>query len=946
MQGNLFGCSTMKNTLEPLSFRKKILQCLVTVIFAWKTVSGQIHYSIPEEMQKGSTVGNIAKDLGVDALNNGLRIVANVGMNLYFALNAHNGHLQTSERIDREEICGRVKKCILKFQVLNENKLKLYAIEVEIIDINDNAPQFTVLEQEVEISEMSAPGFRVPLMEAQDPDLGINSIQGYQLTGSGHFFLDVQMGENGIQHPALVLKELLDREELSVYDLILTATDGGDPVRSGTTQIKVRVLDANDNAPVFSQLIYEVTIKENIPKGSTVAFVSATDLDEGLNGEVKYTIRKITKSDFPLFLLNSTTGEIILTGRLDYEVSSLHEFEVEAKDGGRLNDISKVVIHVTDVNDNAPEFAITFVTKSILESSPARTVIAILNVQDRDSGINGEITCSVPNNLPFQLEKSTDNFYSLVTNSALDRECLPTFNITITATDHGIPSLSTTTVIALHVLDTNDNPPVFEKSEYTYYLIENNNRGSLIFSLRANDPDWEENARISYSIIEKQTGNFPLSSYLSINSETGVVYALNSFDYEEIQEIRFLVKAQDGGSPPLTSNVSVTIFILDQNDNAPEILYPSPPTDGSTGIELAPRSSEPGYLVTKVVAVDADSGQNAWLSYQLTKATEPGLFTLGLHTGEIRTSRFLLEKDALKQSLVVLVKDNGQPPLSASATVTVVLADSIPDMLTDLSSISVPVDHTSDLTFYLVVAVAFVSCLFLIFLLVLGAIRLQRWRNSQLCDNGGVNFSGVPVSQFVGIDGVRAFLQSYCHEVSLTSGSRKSQLFFPIGSCTNTLTPQQAPSKPDPLLVTDESNKDAGVSQQAQPNTDWRFSQAQRPGTSGSQNGEENGTWPNNQFDTEMLQAMILASANEAAAAAAANPDGNSTLGGGAVAGTMGLSTRYGPQFTLQHVPDYRQNVYIPGSTATLSNAAGKRDGKPAASGGGNKKKSGKKEKK
>nr|XP_060630232.1 protocadherin gamma-A6-like isoform X44 [Anolis sagrei ordinatus] len=805
MQGNLFSCSRMKNTLKPVSFRKKILQCLVIAIFAWKAVSGQIHYSIPEEMQKGSNVGNIAKDLGVDALNNGLRIVANVGMNLYFSLNAHNGHLQTSERIDREEICGRAVKCILKFQVLNENKLKLYEIEVEIVDINDNAPQFTVVEQEVEINEMSAQGFRVPLMEAQDPDLGINSIQGYQLTGSGHFFLDVQMGENGIQHPALVLKESLDREEQSVYDLILTATDGGDPVRSGTTQIKVRVLDANDNAPDFSQPIYEVTVKENIPKGSTVAAVSATDLDEGLNGEVKYSVRKITKSDFPLFLLNSTTGEIILTGRLDYEVSSLHEFEVEAKDGGRLSDISKVVIHVTDVNDNAPELAITFVTKSILESSPAGTVIAILNVRDRDSGINGEITCSVPNNLPFQLEKSTVTFYTLVTSSALDREFLPMFNITITATDHGIPSLSTTTVIALHVLDTNDNPPVFEKSEYTYYLIENNNRGSLIFSLRANDPDWEENARISYSIIEEQTGNFPLSSYLSINSETGVVYALNSFDYEEIQEIRFLVKAQDGGSPPLSSNVSVNLFILDENDNPPVILYPSPPTDGSTGIELAPRNSEPGYVITKVVAVDADSGQNAWLSYQLTKATEPGLFTLGLHTGEIRTSRFLMEKDALKQSLVVLVKDNGQPPLSTSVTVTVVLADSIPDMLTDLSSISVPIDHTSDLTFYLVVAVAFVSCLFLIFLLVLGAVRLHRWRNSQLCDNGGVNFSGVPVSQFVGIDGVRAFLQSYCHEVSLTSGSRKSQLFFPIGSCTNTLTPQQAPSKPDPLLITDDA---------------------------------------------------------------------------------------------------------------------------------------------
>ncbi|XP_077789604.1 protocadherin gamma-A5 isoform X7 [Podarcis muralis] len=441
-----------------------------------------------------------------------------------------------------------------------------------------------------------------------------------------------------------------------------------------------------------------------------------------------------------------------------------------------------------------------------------------------------------------------------------------------------------------------------------------------------------------------------VSSCLSINSETGVIYALRSFDYEEIQEIKFLVKAQDGGSPPLSSNVSVTLFILDQNDNAPQILYPSPPTDGSTGIELAPHSSEPGYLVTKVVAVDADSGQNAWLSYQLIKATEPGLFTLGLHTGEIRTARFFLEKDALKQSLVVLVKDNGQPPMSASVTVTVVLADNIPDMLTDLGTISAPISLESDLTFYLVTAVAFVSCLFFTFLLVLLVLRLRKWRHSQLCDTGSVNLNGVPVSQFVGIDGVRAFLQTYCHEFSLTSGSRKSQIFFPIESCANTLTGHQASQISGPLFTANDSNinkEGQSCEQQAQPNTDWRFSQAQRPGTSGSQNGDENGTWPNNQFDTEMLQAMILASANEAAAAAAANPDGNSTLGGGATAaGTMGLSTRYGPQFTLQHVPDYRQNVYIPGSTATLSNSAAKRDGKPAASGGGNKKKSGKKEKK
>ncbi|XP_053253356.1 protocadherin gamma-A6-like isoform X24 [Podarcis raffonei] len=925
--------------------RKGIFQCLF-MMFSWKAVSGQIHYSIPEEMHKGSSVGNIAKDLGMDGKqlpNYGLRIVYPVGMIQYFSLNANNGHLQISERIDREEICREAEKCMLKFQVLVESKLKLYGIEVEITDINDNAPHFPLWEQELEISEASTPGFQIPLPKAQDPDWGISSVQSYQLTGSSHFALHVQTEENGVTLAELVLEKSLDREEQSAYDLLLIATDGGDPIRSGTLQIHIAVLDANDNAPVFSQPLYEVSVSENIPKWSTVLTARATDMDEGINGDIRYSFQQITKRDSQMFVLNSTTGEIILIGNLDYEESSLYAFEIQAKDGGGLSDRSKVVVSVTDLNDNAPELSVNFATNTILESSPSQTVIAILNVQDRDSGINGEITCSIPSNLPFQLKKSMDNFYSLVTDGALDREQVSVFNITVTVTDHGVPPLSAVTVITLHVLDTNDNPPLFEKTDYTFYFVENNQRGAMVSSLRANDLDREENARITYSITDDQRSDSRLSSYLSINSETGVIYALTSFDYEEFRDIRFHVKAQDGGSPPLSSNVSVTLFILDQNDNAPQILYPSPPTDGSTGIELAPRSSEPGYLVTKVVAVDADSGQNAWLSYQLIKATEPGLFTLGLHTGEIRTARFFLEKDALKQSLVVLVKDNGQPPLSASATLTVVLADTIPAILSDLSSISAPVEPPSDLTFYLVLAVAFVSCLFLIFLLVLLAIKLHRWRNSQLLESGSVNFSGAPISQFVGIDGVRAFLHSYCQEVSLTTDSRKANY-------SNTLSNKEACEAKDPILPGEDlnlNNEGLIVVQQAQPNTDWRFSQAQRPGTSGSQNGDENGTWPNNQFDTEMLQAMILASANEAAAAAAANPDGNSTLGGGATAaGTMGLSTRYGPQFTLQHVPDYRQNVYIPGSTATLSNSGAKRDGKPAASGGGNKKKSGKKEKK
>ncbi|XP_062835560.1 protocadherin gamma-A6 isoform X32 [Anolis carolinensis] len=938
--------------MEEWSCKRRIQQYLIIMVISWKTVSGQIRYSIPEEMQKGSFVGNIAKDLGVNGKqlsDHGLRIVTSKGMTQYFGLNVNNGHLQISERIDREKICGEAEKCMLKFQVLVENKLKLYSVEVEITDINDNSPQFLSKEWKIEIPETATPTDRFTLPKARDPDLGINSIQNYELTGSNHFSLEIQRGENGARQAELVLDQPLDREEQPIYNLILTAADGGNPIKSAMIEIYIVILDTNDNGPLFSQSIYEVTVKENIPKWSTVATVRATDLDEGINGEVKYFFEDITKRISQMFLLNSTTGEIILVRNLDYEESSWYEFEVQAMDGGGLRNRSKVLVYVMDINDNPPDLVITFSITYVAENTPTGTTVAILNAQDRDSGVNGQVMCSIPSNLPFKLKKMQDDFYTLVTEKSLDREEVAVYNITITAVDEGTPALSTSEIMSLKVLDINDNPPIFVKSSYTSYLLENNPRGASVFCLKANDADWEENGRITYYVIESQIRESLLSSYLSINSETGVVYALNSFDYEEIQEIKFLVKAQDGGSPPLSSNVSVTLFILDENDNAPVILYPSLPTDGSTGIEMAPRSSEPDYLVTKVVAVDADSGQNAWLSYQLTKATEPGLFTLGLHTGEIRTSRFLLDKDALKQSLVVLVKDNGQPPLSASVTVTVVLADSIPEMLSDLSSISAPIDPPSDLTSYLVIAVAFISCLFLTFLLVLLAIKLHRWRISQLLEPGNINYAGAPVSQFVGIDGVRAFLQSYCHEVSMTAGSRKSQCNHFNGNYSDTMSNEQTCGGKDPILSGEDLNlinSDSVEVQQAQPNTDWRFSQAQRPGTSGSQNGEENGTWPNNQFDTEMLQAMILASANEAAAAAAANPDGNSTLGGGAVAGTMGLSTRYGPQFTLQHVPDYRQNVYIPGSTATLSNAAGKRDGKPAASGGGNKKKSGKKEKK
>uniref|UniRef100_A0A670IK00 Protocadherin gamma-A4-like n=1 Tax=Podarcis muralis TaxID=64176 RepID=A0A670IK00_PODMU len=797
--------------------RRRAVFCFI-LVHVWQAVTGQIHYSIPEEAEKGSFVGPIAKDLKLELKElsrRGVRIVSR-GRTQYFALNYKSGHLYVTERIDREVLCGQVEKCVLNFDTIVGDSMKVYGAEVEITDINDNAPTFHSEKLELKMSELTAPGTHFPLDEARDLDLGTNTLQGYKLSNSSHFSLNVQEAVDGRQYTELVLERPLDREEEAIHNLVLTAYDGGDPVRTGTLQIQVTVLDANDNAPVFSHHSYEVSVREDIPVGTTVVILKAIDLDEGVNKELKYSFRKITERASQIFHLNSQTGEITLARGLDYEESTLHEIEVQVHDGGELFDKSQLLIFVTDVNDNAPKLEITSLISSIPENSPPATAIALLNVQDEDSAENAEVTCSIPSNLPFLLTKAYGNYYSLVTARALDREQVAAYNITVTVTDHGTPPLSTSIVIPLEILDTNDNPPHFLHSIYTSYLMENNPRGASIFSLKADDPDCGENSRVTYSIIEHNISDSPVSSFLSINSETGIVYGLISFDYEEMREIKFLVKAQDGGSPSLSSNVSVTLFILDQNDNAPQILYPSPPTDGSMGIELAPRSSEPGYLVTKVVAVDADSGQNAWLSYQLIKATEPGLFTLGLHTGEIRTARFFLEKDALKQSLVVLVKDNGQPPLSASATLTVVLADTIPAILSDLSSISAPVEPPSDLTFYLVLAVAFVSCLFFIFLLVLLAVRLHRWRNSQLFESGSVNFSGAPVSQFVGIDGVRAFLHSYCQEVSLTTDSRKSQFNISKANYSNTLSNKDTCEIKDPFLIAEDINSSNGDSANTQ----------------------------------------------------------------------------------------------------------------------------------
>ncbi|XP_063060292.1 protocadherin gamma-A4-like [Engraulis encrasicolus] len=759
--------------------------------------NGDISYSVPEEQKKGTVIGNIAKDLGLSAkgLADRKARIDTEGNEKRFC-DVQGGQLVISEVIDREELCGSKPLCSYNYELVLENPLELHQVTVQIEDINDNPPRFPNSDIKLEIGESAVKGARFPLDEAHDPDVGRNGMQTYSVEKNDYFSLAVNSHSNGQKYSELILDKELDREKEPELTLMLTAFDGGSPQRTGTAVIRVVVLDANDNLPVFSESTYTASLAENSPLGTVVLTVRATDADDSANGEVTYEFTHISDKVLRLFSIDKVTGEIKVIGAIDYEEKSEYELWVKAKDGPGLASNAKINIIITDVNDNAPVIHIKSLSVPIPENVAPGTEIGIINVQDKDTGGNKQVRCSLQQNVPFKLNPSIKNYYSLVT-TVLDRELVSDYNITIVATDEGNPPLSSSKTIHLSVSDVNDNPPVFEEQSYSAYVSENNKPGSSMCSVSARDPDWRQNGTVFYSLLPSEVNGVALSSYLSINGDTGVIHAVRAFDYEQFRSFKVQVVARDNGSPPLSSNVTVSVFITDENDNSPQILYPTP-EGNSFMTEMVPKAALSGSLLSKVIAVDADSGQNAWLSYQIVKSTDPGLFTIGLHSGEIRAQRDISESDSMKQNLVISVKDNGQPSLSTTCAVYLVISDNLAEV-PELKDMSYE-ENNSKLTSYLIIALVSVSTFFLTFIILIIAVRLCHRRKPRLLFDGAVAIpSAYLPPNYADVDGTGTLRSTYNYDAYMTTGSRTSDFKFVTSYNDNTL-PSATTLKRSPAL--------------------------------------------------------------------------------------------------------------------------------------------------
>ena len=658
--------------------------------------SVHLRYIIVEENPAGAVVGNVVVDANLTAIYDAqvlnqmrfrfLRRSTTPG----FVVNPTTGIISTETPINRDVICPNADDCLLRLDVVVVQPVDLFRIvrvDVELIDRNDNAPTFRQPEIELEILESAPVGTALSLPAADDPDSPQFSVHSYRLTngGSGPFQLVNDRLRNGRVDPKLVLSNAIDREITAEYQLIVEAVDGGSPPLSGTVGVVVRVVDANDNSPVFERQHYDVTIPENIPQMTTIAQLRATDADDGDNGRVTYSLGDATAAAYEQqFAVDADTGDVYVIAAAgvdrDHGGASVHRLLIEARDHGSdaVPATATVTVEVTDVNDNAPEITVDSLSAmtpgghpadaAVLENARIGAFVAHISVEDVDEGDGGLFGChlQVPDTATegkFELQRLYDTEFALKTSATLNRESRESYNVTVVCTDRGQPSMTSHRSLVIAVNDVNDHAPEFTQSLYIGELIENNYVGASVVQVTAVDADIGDNGRVTYAL------SGPAADRFAVDASSGTITASESLDREAAERYSFHVIAVDAGTPRLSTSVLVVVDLQDVNDHRPMFYQPR-------GYRFEVAENLPGGTELGMVAAeDADSGTNGAIKYRLRDGPSSYLFQVDPTSGTLSTCQRLDRERANTHLLSVAAYDGGMPSRSSSVIVRVSVLD-------------------------------------------------------------------------------------------------------------------------------------------------------------------------------------------------------------------------------------------------------------------------------
>ncbi|XP_072266573.1 protocadherin-8-like [Pyxicephalus adspersus] len=700
-----------------------------------------VHYHIYEEESPGTVIAVLSED---SKFNSTEQPVSNFRLmkqynNSIIRVQESDGQLSIGEKIDREQICRQTSNCILALDVVSfsEDQIKLINVKVEVRDINDNRPHFPNSEIYVDISESSAVGARIPLQIAIDEDIGANSIQNYELSDNSHFKIDVQTRSDGVKYADLVLVKELDRESQSAYTLKLMAMDGGSPSLSGSAVVIVRVLDFNDNSPIFEKSSVTVDMMEDAPVGYLLLDINAVDPDEGANGEIVYSFSpQVSPEVRQLFNIDPKSGGITLEGKVDYESRQMYEFDIQAQDlsPNPLTSTCKITVHIVDANDNAPAITITPLTTVnkgiayITEGAAKDSFVALIGTTDKDSGPNGQVHCTLYGHDHFKLKQAYEDSFMIVTTSTLDREKIAEYNLTIVAEDQGFPSLKTIKQYSVRLIDENDNAPEFTKQIYEASIQENNAPGTYITTVVAKDTDFGLNGKISYRLVDAKILGQSLSTFVAIDSDSGMLRAVRSLDYEMLKQLDIEIEACDNGTPQLTARTQLKIKIIDVNDNAPVITFPM--LDNGTAEVMLPIHAPQNYLVLQIKATDKDEGVNSQLSFFIQQDNQK-LFAMNKATGELSLTRKIDSLHFEDLSVVIAVFDSGRPSMYSNATLKFSLTESYPSSVEIvIMQSSAESQHQMDLSI-IFIAVLSGGCALLLVAIIFVACSCKRKSNSK-----------------------------------------------------------------------------------------------------------------------------------------------------------------------------------------------------------------------